>query len=402
MRIAQIVCTYPPYYGGMGNVAYETASHLASFGHDVEVLTPLYFDEGEIEYHKKQDLPEDTFTKQEEQERELEDYSKKLKPALKSGNAAYMPQIKHELDRFDLVHLHYPFFGTANLVKKWKLKNPNKPLVITYHMDNRSPGWKGLIFKYYSKYWMPKILNSADLLIGSSLDYIESSDAGEIYKNNKKKWLELPFGVDVERFKPRVKPENLFAHHNLNSKAPTMVFVGGMDAAHYFKGIPVLLDALKILKKEEVGIQVVLVGEGELRGQFEYQAKVAGLENLVKFAGKVSNEELSSYYNMGDLLVLPSINQGEAFGMVLLEAMASGVPVVATDLAGVRKVAADGGMIVEPNNSNDLAEAILGYFSNRDNAENWKLKVRKTAEEKYAWESVIRKLDDAYQQLVKK
>ena len=399
MKIAHIVCTYPPYYGGMGNVVFQTISHLADLGHEVEVITPLYYHEEKKQTERFEDI--DVGEHVEEQE-ELQDYGRRLKPSIQYGNAARLSKIGKELDDFDLVHLHYPFFGTANLVRKWKLKNPNKPLVITYHMDTRAPGWKGLIFKYYSKFWMPRILNSADAIIASSFDYIESSDASEIFKKNKSKWHELPFGVDLERFAPREKQADLFERLGLDEKIPTILFVGGMDKAHYFKGVPVLLRALQILKKNNTPVQAILVGEGELRSDFTMQANFSKLNKLVKFTGKVENSELPFYYNLADLLVLPSTSQNEAFGMVLLEAYASGVPVVATNLAGVRSVAKDGGVVVEPNNSTQLAEVISEFFSNQEDKQIWRKNVRKLAEEKYDWVGITKKLEGIYQQLAKK
>ena len=395
MRIAHIVSTYPPYYGGMGNVVFQTASELAKIGHEVEIFTPQYYEEKEIK--TKQEAPTDTHSP----ELDLQIKSvNRLTPSIKYGNAARIPKIKNELNNFDLVHLHYPFFGTANLVRNWKEKNPKKPLVITYHMDTRSDGWKGLVFKFYAKYYMPKILSSADKIIVSSLDYAMVSDAGAIYKSNKEKWIDLPFGVDTKRFHPREKPLALFNRHNLNQNIPTIVFVGGMDVAHHFKGIPVLLKALLLLKENKILIQAVLVGDGNLKESFELQATGYRINNQVRFVGRISDEELPYYYNMGDLFVLPSTSQGEAFGMVLLESMASGVPVLASDLPGVRTVALDGGQVVIPNDHIELAESIMGYFKDANNPEFWKSETRRIVEEKYSWNSIIGKLDQIYNELV--
>ena len=396
MRIAHIVCTYPPYYGGMGNVVFQTASELTKLGHEVEVLTPDYYPSEEIKLVEER--PE---VVHEARVQEKIDYATRLKPALQYGNAAYIPQIQNELDRFDLVHLHYPFFGVANLVRKWKLRNPKKPLVVTYHMDTRAPSWKGLFFKYYAKFWMPRILGTADKLLVSSFDYLKSSDAARVYEENKKKWIELPFGVDISRFQPRDIPLDLSQDLNLDEDLPVLLFVGGMDSAHYFKGVPVLLQSLLFLKNNNTPVQAVLVGDGDLRSNFELRAKSFGLDNLVRFVGQVSNDDLPFYYNLADLFVLPSVNQGEAFGMVLLEAMASGTPVVASDLAGVRTVAKEGGVVVPPNNPNALAEVIYGFFSKSDQDQaEWSFSVRRVVEEKYSWQVIIKKLDEIYQQLV--
>ena len=395
MKIAHIVSTYPPYYGGMGNTVFEMASGLVERGHEVAVFTPDAYEQKEIKPREAEIEPEHAPVLQTKI-----DYAKRLKPSLKYGNAARLPQLRRELEGSELVHLHYPFFGTANLVRRYKEDHPATPFVITYHMDTRAPGGKGLIFKYYSAYWMPKILRSADRLIASSLEYIESSQASALYRENKKKWIGLPFGVDTIRFQPRAKPEALFARHQLDPNLPVILFVGGMDAAHYFKGVPVLLKALLLAKRDGLKVQAVFVGDGELKEQFRLQASGFRLQDHVRFVGHVSDEELPYYYNLADVLVLPSINQGEAFGMVLLEAMASGIPVIGSNLPGVRTVARDGGLTVEPNNPTDLSEAIMGFFYNQADRAAWRQKARRAAEEKYAWPGIVERLEEIYKSLV--
>lgn len=387
MRIAHIVSSFPPYFGGMGNVVYQTAAELEKKGHEVVVFTVGY----------QQDMLAEEGN---ELEKHISDV-RRLWPSFQYGNAARLPQIQKELDDFDIVHFHYPFFGTANLIRKWKLKNPNKPLVITYHMDPKGDGWLGLVFKMYANFYSHKILSIGDKIIASSLDYVESSQASQIMKTNQNKWVGLPFGVDIERFKPMNKQMALFSRHKLDPKKPVLLFVGGMDSPHYFKGVPILLKALLLLKRQEMEIQTVLVGDGDLREEFEMKAAGYGLARFVKFAGHVSNEELPYYYSMADLLVLPSIHQGEAFGMVLLEAMASGVPVLASDLPGVRTVAADGGMVFKTSDYVQLAESLAGYFSlNISDMQIWKENVRRVAEEKYSWPVIVDKLENIYRELV--
>ncbi len=397
MKIAHIVCRYPPYYSGMGNAVFSMASGLAQLGHEVEVFTPQYYEPQEV---KSKDAPVEETHAPELQEQI--DYATRLEPSLQYGNAARLHQVRNELDEFDLVHLHYPFFGTANLVRKWKLANPDKPLVITYHMDTRAPGWKGLIFKLYAHYWMPKILSVADRLIATSFDFIEASDAREIYQKTKEKWVELPLGVDINRFSPQPKPTDILAELGFSPDVPTLLFVGGMDQAHYFKGIPVLLEAINLLKNSHVATQTVFVGDGDLRETFEQQAGVWGLQKEVRFVRTVSDEELPLFYNLADLLVLPSINRGEAFGMVLLEAFASGVPVIATDMPGVRTVAQAAGTVTLPNDTQGLAQAIAEYVSKDTDRSAWKKKARAVAEERYAWERIVEGLDNIYQGLVRK
>ena len=91
MKIAQIICTFPPYRGGIGNVAYYYSLELAYLGHEVTVFTPCY----------------------QKENKELKDVKvKRLKPVLKYGNAAFLPQLFWQLKNFDVIHFHYPFFGS--------------------------------------------------------------------------------------------------------------------------------------------------------------------------------------------------------------------------------------------------------------------------------------------------
>ncbi|OGH67351.1 MAG: hypothetical protein A3B90_00655 [Candidatus Magasanikbacteria bacterium RIFCSPHIGHO2_02_FULL_41_13] len=368
MKIAQLVCVFPPYYAGMGNAAYELSARLIARGHDVTVYTPEYGGHNPANF----------------------EFAKYIKPTLSYGNAARLSGIQKELAEYDLVHLHYPFFGTAGMARKWKLENPKKPFVVTYHMDTRAPSWKGLVFAVYAKIWMPRILRAADAIIASTFDYIENSDARKIFLENKSKWHEIPFGVDTERFAPAKKPVGLFARHDLNVQSPTLLFVGGMDVAHAFKGVPILLQALRLLQETIPDIQLVLVGDGDERKKFELLARAMGISKSVRFVGRASHQELPFYYNMADILVLPSTHQGEAFGIVLIEAMGSGVPVVASDIPGVRSIAKRAGTTVERQNPVALAEAVLDYFSLSLEEQNaLKTQARQVAEENFSWDHVV-------------
>ena len=144
------------------------------------------------------------------------------------------------------------------------------------------------------------------------------------------------------------------------------------------------------------------MGEGDLREEYMLEARGLGLEKDVQFVGAVDDADLPSYYTLADLLVLPSINTGEAFGMVLLEAMASGVPVLASDLPGVRTVAEKGGLTFPPGNVEELAKQMQAYFSDAVDRDEWKKRARFVAETTYAWPRIIQSLDAYYQELVER
>lgn len=392
MVIAHIVCTFPPYNGGMGNVAFEMVKGLQALGHDVRVYTPGYYPDNEIAA-SEENIPhsDEVF--------EQIDQVHRIAPKLQYGNAAYLPDILEELRDVDIVHLHYPFYGTAHVIRKWKKRYPEKKLVISYHMDPRATGWKGLFFQLYSKYWMPRIIAMADVVVAASLDYIEHADAALLYKQQPDKWKEIPFGVDTSRFFYQEKSTAICDSLGIDPEKQTLLFVGGMDQAHYFKGIPVLLRALALLKRKELLPQVVLVGDGDLRETYMLQAKGLGMSNEVIFTGRVSDEDLPLVYQAADLFVLPSIHQGEAFGMVLLEAMASGVPVVASDLPGVRTVAKKGGITSVASDPRVLAESILAMLQ-QDYSSEERQALAIYTKETFSWQQVVDELNQLYTNLV--
>ena len=378
----------------MGNVVFETAGALTDLGHEVVVFTPGYY--GREEIKPAAAPPERTHAA----EVTLDiDRVRRLRPSIQYGNAARLHELRHELETFDLVHLHYPFFGSAGIVRRWKKRHPEKPLVVTYHMDTRSPGWKGLIFSLYAKWFLPKIVDSADLMIASSLDYVESGQVAGIYARTAKKWVDIPFGVNTDRFMPRKGTKLLLSEYGLNPNVPTVIFVGGMDDAHYFKGIEVLLKAIFLLRRAGSPVQALLVGDGNRLDQYSLLAEGLGITDSVSFAGGVSFEQLPYCYNAADVLILPSITRGEAFGMVLLEAMASGTPVIASDLPGVRMVARDGGYLVPPKDARALADAIADCLSRQDRSIVG-ADVRRIAVERYSWPIVTKQLLDQYEYLL--
>jgi glycosyltransferase involved in cell wall biosynthesis len=355
-RIAQITPVYPPYKGGIGNVAREYAEYLIRTGHEVEVFTPDY---GPPHARKDAAIPVHY-----------------LKPWLRYGRAAFVPQLYGRLDDFDLVHLHYPFFGGAEAAARY-CRRKKTPLVMTYHMDVAGLGIVKTVAGIYRRTMMPFVINRADRIL------VE----------------EMPFAVDLERFSPGRDPA--FAKkHSLPPNEPLLLFVGGLDTEHYFKGVHVLLQALAEIK--DLPWRLIVVGDGNLRTTYQNEVKYLGLADRVCFHGSVGNKLLPDYYRNADLFVFPSTDRSEAFGLVALEAQASGVPVVASALPGVRTVVKNGktGLLAEPGRADDLADKIRQLLDDPARRREMGQRARHRAELKYAPEGTMSRLLKIYQEVL--
>lgn len=385
MKVAHIVCVYPPYNGGMGTVAFHMAEALGKRGHEVCVYTPGPYGGDEV-----REKGEDHAAHTDKVKEAIHDV-KRIVPNFRYGNAARLPGLEDELANYDIVHLHYPFFGTAGLIKRFRDAHPDVPLVVSYHMDARADGWKGAFFALYNRLYMHRVLNRADALIGSSEDYITHSFAAAHAAEYSEKWYYIPFGVDTGRFQPAERDAALCRVLGLDCDAPILLFVGGMDDAHYFKGVPDLLEAMAQLR--DTAVQLLLVGDGNMRPQFQQMASAMGVK--ATFLGRVDDDELPMHYQLADLCILPSTTQGEAFGMVLIEAMASGVPVLASDMPGVRDVAMRAGDVFPAGDIDALAEAILRYLSSDSQLGQ---KAREVAEHDFQWDVIAEQIEHVYKE----
>ena len=382
MKIAIVTPVFPPYTGGIGNVAFSHAQMLQQRGHAVEVFTP--------EYPKTQPIESDFVVHW-------------VKPLMTYGNAALLPNLSRQLSGFDIVHLHYPFFGGAEMI--WlhhqQIKKSDANIVLHYHMDPVGRGLFKIIFKILKLVFLKQVLKMSDTVIVTSLDYAKQSDVKRYFKRHPQKFVAVPNGVDTNKFLPLLKDNELLSEHHISLAEKIILFVGGLDKAHYFKGIPYLLAAVSRLQDKSYPWKLIIVGYGDLMGEYRQLAKNLQIDQRVVFAGKVASDELPNYYNLADVVVLPSIDKSEAFGLVLIEAMACAKPVVASNLPGVRSVVDDGinGYLVTPRNSQALAEKISYLLEHRELTAEFGLASRRKVEEQYGWEKIAKELDNLYKDL---
>jgi glycosyltransferase involved in cell wall biosynthesis len=372
MRIAQVTPVYPPDRGGMARVACEYTDRLRARGHDVHVFSPQTVNRQHDAGHVH-----------------------RIPPSLRVGNASLLPSLASRLAGFDIVHVHYPFYGGAEPIAWARSAGRIPAVVLTYHMDASADGLKGAMFELHREMLQPWILSHANRVLVSSRDYADSSALARTEEALNRIDV-CPFGVDSVRFQPGDE-STLRTELGIDERTPVLLFVGALDAAHRFKGLDVLLVALASLRGPQWSL--VVVGDGDERSRFQNVVRGLGLESRIAFAGDVSDELLPRYYRLADLHVLPSTSRAEAFGLVTLEAAACGLPSIVSDLPGVRANVIDGttGLVVPPADANALASAIDRLLRSPEYRRSLGGHARLRVEREYRWEPLIEQLDRIYE-----
>ncbi len=250
---------------------------------------------------------------------------------------------------FDVLHFHLP---NPTAVISFLISGLKKKTVVTYHSDIVRQRRLATLYRPF----LISFLNNVDWIIPTSPDYVESSNTLCKYKH---KCHVVPLGVDLSRF-------NRPSHEELNQDLLKQIhgdrmilFIGKF---RYYKGLHVLFEAMN-----QVDGKLLLIGEGYLEEELKKKVAVDGLVNKVEFLGELSNRKVNAYLKACDVFVLPSVQRSEAFGIVQLEAMACGKPVVCTDLGtGTTYVNQHQktGIVVAPDDPLDLAQAINFLLDN--------------------------------------
>ncbi|MCB9155579.1 MAG: glycosyltransferase family 4 protein [Caldilineaceae bacterium] len=158
----------------------------------------------------------------------------------------------------------------------------------------------------------------------------------------------------------------------------------------------------QLLKSDKGGIDAhfVLIGDGDLKISLIRQAQSLGVGERTHFLGNIPNQQLPPYYAAADVTVLPS-SPPESFGMVLIESMACGTPVIASDIAGVRSVVNHGvdGLLMRHGDGDDLVAQLQKMVIDAKLRQSMALAGRAKVERKYAWEKVCAKLSAMYHEI---
>lgn len=276
-------------------------------------------------------------------------------------------------EKIDLIQAHW--FFPSGLVAGLAGKICRKPLIITAHGSD--------IFALKGWFWDE--IKKFIIFLADRVSVVSPEIGKKLAKLGTEKVFITPMGVDVSVFKPREKQEK--------KNQTNLLFVGRLSAA---KGINYLIKALLEIIKEFPETNLVIIGAGQEKKEFEILADELDLKQKVNFLGGIANQELPKYYQKADVFVLPSLTEGTPVSV--LEAMSSGCPVVATKVGGVPAIIENrkSGLLINPCSSEEISRAVIDILSDNDLRNSIVKKARKIIKERYDWSVAVNRFKNIY------
>ncbi len=277
-------------------------------------------------------------------------------------------------EQFDVIHLHEPLMPALPLTV---LAHSRALNIGTFHAFSQSH-----VGYYYGRPILRIFMGKLDGRIAVSLPAVDFIT--QYFKGN---FEVIPNGIDMSRFQEELAPLPQFNDGKLN-----ILFVGRLTERR--KGLKFLLRAFNQVKQEVPNARLIIVGKGVTKGYLRY-LKQHEIEDVV-FTGFVSDEELPRYHRTSQVFCAPSTG-GESFGIVLLEALASGLPVVASDIPGYASVVDHNkqGILVEAKNSAALAKGLIQLLQDAPLRAKMGQEGRVKAAE-YSWQKVSQRVLEFY------
>jgi rhamnosyl/mannosyltransferase len=369
MKILQVNKRYYPHIGGMERYLYWLCNELLRYP-DV-TLTVLVCNNS--------------------LKTEVEDYDRfKLVRVASPGSflgMPYAPSLPIWLRRIkaDILHFHHPF-PPGELA--YLLVQPPGKIVVTWHSDIVRQRWALALYAPFLRTFLKRV----DRILVSSPNYLEASS----YLNDvREKCTVIPLGIDIQQFQLNPMLEQKVKTLRAQYGPRIILFVGRLV---YYKGVEYLIKAMP-----EIEAKLILIGEGPLKKKLKEIVRSLSLWDKVVFQSPVPDSDLVAYYHACDVFVLPSVEITEAFGLVQLEAMACGKPVVSTALpTGVPFVNQHGktGFIVPPRDHRALAQAINTLLSNPQLREQYGMYAKRRVEQEFNMKFITAKVMQVYKELL--
>ncbi len=361
LHVVHVTPFYPPHTGGMENVVRELATRRSASGKGVEVITTRLPETGQP--------VKDDFTV----------------TRLSAHEVAHTPLVRRLLPRLfktpknSLFHIHLSIAGfpeLALLVAKMR----RLPTVLHFHLDVGRSGRLGLLLNIYKKTLFTWTIRRGDIVLALSVDQAQFLE--KKYRVDPAKIRVLPNGVSEEFFMVK------------NRKAPAkkmeLLFVGRLNTQ---KRVERIVAAMKIIESD---CRLTIVGEGEDLPKLKALATKLKLKN-VRFVGKKTGRNLVGYYRRSDVLLLPSDIEG--MSLVMLEALASGLPIIASSVPGIKEHLIGTSILIKKPSPESFAAAIDDLYKNRVSYIPRLSLASSRLAKKYAWKKIAESLEGIYKEL---
>lgn len=392
LNICLISYEFPPMTGGEGMYTYGLAKAISDLGHNVDVITT------DIEGRMKSSIKNDF---------EIIRITPIKKTGLKcfSFNLKAMKKIEeiYNHQNIDVLHFTYDYYKIT--VSKEKI---SIPMIATIHhpwteerrifksKTSHLGYFNYLIQKkiYYMENMEKRICKKVDKIIAVS-NYTAQSIIKEYHISSKKVEI-IPNAVDTKKFNLKIDDYEMRKKWNILSE-PVLLSVGRLD---YHKGIEYLVKSFSKIVNDIPDAKLLIVGEGPLKNHILSLVHKLNLRKSVTLVGRVDEEDIPKVYAASNLVVLPSLMEG--FGIVLLEAMASGKPCVATRVGGVEDAVINGetGLLVPSADSYALYHAIYTLLTDGKLSKEFGTAGRKRVEEYFTWDKIARRTVDVYKEMI--
>jgi len=240
------------------------------------------------------------------------------------------------------------------------------------------------------------LLSHADAVISSSEELRQKTLLA--WSNSDYNFC-IPNGVDTSKFRPDVPPDNSLKEEYHIGDDDLIVLSPRRLAIK--NGVKYLVESVSNIVDKVKDVKFLLVGDGPERENISKMIKDREISDYVIMTGGVTNDRMPSIYSLADIVVLPSLK--ESTSIAGLEAMASGKPLVGTNVGGIPAIIEDGktGLLVSPRNSKDLGKAITRLLVDKELRLGMGAKARKKAEREFSWSMIAQKILDVYSSMIK-
>ncbi|EMA30476.1 glycosyltransferase family 4 protein [Haloarcula japonica] len=377
LRVCLLSKQFPPGVGGAETYAYELANGLGERGHDVDVYTQwVDSPDEEVDVHENVSVYRICGAR------------RKL-VTFETLWFSYTARRKIDFEAYDIVH------GTmmpASTIAVTAFDDIRTPVVLTSHGTSIGEA-KAVALETPADYLLKYFFHPMNVV----MDYVASRAADKViaisdhayeqlttsYRLSEDGVEMIPHGVDTDRFYPRQE-----RHPAADSENMSLLYIGRLGAR---KGLALALRALA--RVESDGVEFLIAGTGRHEDRLRKLAQELEIQEQVRFLGYVDEADLPELYSSADVFILPSKYEG--FGLVLLEAIACGTPVIGADAGGIPTAVDDGvdGCVVE-RNEDSLADTIEEMIQDDQMREEMKISIQER--ESRSWDRVIQKTEHVY------